>query len=266
MSNILKTILDAKKTEVKRKKKDLSLKEITLSIDSSIIKRQFESALKDKLTNGLPGVIAECKKGSPSKGLLVKEYDPANIAAQYQKSGAACISVLTDEKFFYGDEKHLEAVAATVKLPILRKDFIIDPYQVYETHLMGADCILLIVSCLNYQSLDKLYNLSREIGLDVLVEVHDKEELEVAKKIGATLIGVNNRNLKKFQTSIENSLLLSKNFPSNSVIISESGISSLEDVTKLRNKKINCFLIGETFLVSENIQDKFIELFPDLKK
>ena len=265
MPSILDTIVEYKVTKVGERKKDCSLKTIKEIASEQEPARGFFKALSDNNAARRPAVIAECKKGSPSKGVIVPDYKAETIAATYEKAGATCLSVLTDTKFFHGANNDLIAVKKSCALPILRKDFIIDSYQIYETRAIGADCILLIVSCLTDQQLDEFFHTSIDIGLDVLIEVHDRIELERALRLRSPLIGINNRNLKIFETDILNTVTLMKDIPDDRVIVSESGISTRKDVEILKNCGINAFLIGETFLRSSNPFEKIRELFPELK-
>ena len=203
MTNILNSIVEYKASIVGTRKKIRPLSLVKEKAAEQTHVRGFVQALEAQLTKRQPAVIAECKKGSPSKGIIVPTYDAKTIALAYEKAGAACISVLTDEKFFHGGDQDLSSVKKVINIPVLRKDFIIDTYQVYETKAMGADCILLIAACLSDKLLDELFQVSTEIGLDVLVEVHDRTELERALRLRGPLIGINNRNLKLFETNID---------------------------------------------------------------
>ncbi len=263
MTNILNSIVEYKASIVGTRKKIRPLSLVKEKAAEQTHVRGFVQALEAQLTKRQPAVIAECKKGSPSKGIIVPTYDAKTIALAYEKAGAACISVLTDEKFFHGGDQDLSSVKKVINIPVLRKDFIIDTYQVYETKAMGADCILLIAACLSDKLLDELFQVSTEIGLDVLVEVHDRTELERALRLRGPLIGINNRNLKLFETNISNTIGLLKDIPDDRIVVSESGISSRKDVEVLLSNDVNCFLIGETFLRAENPGDKLKDLFPE---
>ena len=264
MTNILDSIIEYKASIVKSRKKTRPLSFIKEQATDQTHTRGFVQALESQLTKRQPAVIAECKKGSPSKGIIVPNYNAETIALEYERAGATCISVLTDEKFFHGDDQDLNSVKQTIDIPVLRKDFIIDSYQVYETKAIGADCILLIVACLSDKLLEELFQVSTEIGLDVLVEVHDRTELERALRLRGPLIGINNRNLKLFETSINNTIRLLKDIPDDRIVVSESGISSRKDVEALLANDVNCFLIGETFLRAKNPGDKLKDLFKEL--
>jgi len=263
MTNILNSIIEHKASIVETRKKIRPLSLVKEKAAEQTHVRGFVQALEAQLSKRQPAVIAECKKGSPSKGIIVPNYDAKTIALAYEKAGAACISVLTDEKFFHGGDQDLSTVKKIINIPVLRKDFIIDTYQVYETKAMGADCILLIAACLSDKLLDELFQVSTEIGLDVLVEVHDRTELERALRLRGPLIGINNRNLKLFETNISNTIGLLKDIPDDRIVVSESGISSRKDVEALLANDVNCFLIGETFLRSEDPGDKLKDLFPE---
>jgi len=223
--------------------------------------RGFAAALAAKLAAGQPAVIAEIKKASPSKGVIRENFDPAAIAKSYQQGGAACLSVLTDVDFFQGADAYLQLARAVTELPVIRKDFIIDDYQVYEARAMGADCILLIVSALSEQQLIQLHNLAADLGMDVLIEVHDAEELDVALKLNNRMIGINNRNLHSFEVSLDNTYQLLDKIPVGKIVITESGINSAEDVAAMRARNVNSFLVGEAFMRSEQPGERLAELF-----
>ncbi len=210
--------------------------------------RDFVAALKDRIASGAPAVIAEIKRASPSKGLLRADFDPAAIARGYQSGGAACVSVLTDKEFFQGAAEHLTAARAACTLPVLRKDFVVEPYQVFESRALGADCILLIAACLSAEDMRQLETLAQGLGMSVLVEVHDAAELEAALTLKTPLIGVNNRNLRTFETRIETTLELLPRVPIGRIVITESGIASRADVERLQGHGVRAFLVGETFM------------------
>ena len=195
-----------------------------------------------------PGVIAEIKKASPSRGVLREEFDPAAIARSYERAGAACLSVLTDERFFHGSAHHLAAAKGACSLPVLRKDFVLEPYQVWESRAMGADCILLIAACLAKGEMRELERLAHELAMAVLVEVHDGGELDAALTLATPLIGINNRNLKTFETRLEITLELLPRVPQNRMVVTESGILSSDDVSRMRHAGIRTFLVGEAFM------------------
>lgn len=223
--------------------------------------RGFVNAIRTRIATGKPAVIAEIKKASPSKGLLRKNFDPSAIAKSYERHGATCLSVLTDRDFFQGDDTHLQQARSACALPVLRKDFIIDPYQVYEARALGADCILLIVAALDDVQLRGLAMLAGKVGLDVLVEVHDAAELERALTLNTPLIGINNRDLRTFEAKLETTLSLLGRIPKDRVIITESGIHASADVVRLRQNGVNAFLVGEAFMKVTEPGDKLAELF-----
>jgi indole-3-glycerol phosphate synthase len=210
--------------------------------------RGFIQSLESKINTGKAAVIAEIKKASPSKGVLRKNFHPADIARSYAQGGAACLSVLTDHDFFQGSEDYLRQARAACELPVIRKDFIVDPYQVFEARGMGADCILLIVAALHDEQLAELTQLAQKLGMDVLMEVHDASELERALKTGVRLIGVNNRDLRSFETHLETTLELLNSVPTDRLLVTESGILSKADVAKMRTAQVQIFLVGEAFM------------------
>ena len=254
MKNILDIIIEHKLAEVEENKRITSSKEIKAAAKKQTKQSRFLEELKNTNKKGLPALIAECKKGSPSRDIIVKHYDPIKIAEAYQKHGASAVSVLTDEKFFYGKKNHISQIKQTVSLPILRKDFIIDSYQISETKLLGADCILLIAACLTTKKIK-----------DFLIEFHTENELEEILSLDHNLIGINNRNLKEFTTDIQNSIDLKKLIPETALIVSESGLKTRQDIEKLEKSGIKAYLIGETFLEAQDIGTKIEELFPQLK-
>jgi indole-3-glycerol phosphate synthase len=214
-----------------------------------------------KIAAGESAVIAEIKKASPSKGVIRDNFDPAAIAASYADGGAACLSVLTDVDFFQGADKYLQQARDACHLPVIRKDFIIDQYQIYEARAMGADCILLIVSALAEKQLADLHDLAISLGMDVLIEVHDAAELSIALKLDNPMVGINNRNLHSFEVSLDNTYQLLEKIPDNRIVITESGIHSREDVAAMRQQKVNAFLVGEAFMRSEEPGDRLSEMF-----
>jgi indole-3-glycerol phosphate synthase len=240
--SILERILAVKRDEVAAAKRKLPQTELEQRTFRPL--RDFVGALRARK----PAVIAEIKRASPSKGVLRADFDPAAIARSYEKGGAACMSVLTDREFFQGAPEHLEAARAACALPALRKDFIIDPYQVYESRALGADCILLIAACLSAQTMAELESVARELRMAVLVEVHDAAELELALRLKTPLIGVNNRNLKTFETRLETTLDLLPRIPKERIVIAESGILVRADVARLRSQGVEAFLVGEAFM------------------
>lgn len=245
---VLDRILLRKQEEVVTRKQAVALPAIQAQARSQAPTRGFVRALERKVAVGEPAVIAEVKKASPSKGVIRPDFRPAEIAAAYERAGAACLSVLTDHDFFQGSEAYLRAARAACTLPVLRKEFIIDPWQVWETRALGADALLLIVMALEQPLLEDLFGCAREAGLDVLVEVHDEAELARALKLEGALLGVNNRNLKSFDTDIDISLRLRKLVPKERLLVGESGIHQPRDVEKLRAAGIHAFLVGEAFM------------------
>ncbi|MES9947865.1 MAG: indole-3-glycerol phosphate synthase TrpC [Candidatus Thiodiazotropha sp.] len=223
--------------------------------------RGFADAVAGKLAAGEPGVIAEIKKASPSKGVLRESFKPAQIAQSYARGGAACLSVLTDIDFFQGSDQYLQQARAACNLPVIRKDFIIDPYQVYEARAIGADCILLIAACLDDRQLNGLNDLARQLGMDVLIEVHDGEELQRALRVNNPLIGINNRNLRTFEVSLDTTLALLPMIPPDRIVVTESGILTVEDVALMRGHQVNAFLVGEAFMRAEDPGAKLAQLF-----
>lgn len=226
--------------------------------------RGFVHALESRISNGQPAVIAEIKKASPSKGVIRERFAPAEIAASYATAGATCLSVLTDAAFFQGSEDHLRLARSTCDLPVLRKDFIIDPYQVWESRTIGADCILLIVAALDQPQLSGLFDLARDLTLDVLVEVHNAEELERALCLPLSLIGVNNRDLKTFHTTLDTTLELLPSIPEELVVVTESGINTPDDVARMRQRGVHGFLVGEACMRADDPGQKLGELFFDV--
>jgi indole-3-glycerol phosphate synthase len=210
--------------------------------------RGFAQAIEKKIEAGLPGVIAEVKKASPSKGILRENFQPAEIAVSYATHGAACLSVLTDIQFFQGADEYLRQARAACALPVLRKDFMVDPYQIIAARAMGADCILLIVSALSPNQLSEFEACAFELGMDVLVEVHDAQELEIALDLNTSLLGINNRNLRTFETSLQTTIDLLARIPADKRVITESGILQPADVKKMRDHDIHAFLVGEAFM------------------
>ena len=219
--------------------------------------RGFENSLRYNIAAGKAGVIAEVKKASPSKGVLREDFRPAEIASSYAKHGAACLSVLTDERFFQGAPDYLKQARAACSIPVLRKDFIIDPYQVYQARAWGADCILLIVAALDHGLMRELEACAHEIGMDVLVEVHDADELEAALKLDTALLGINNRNLRTFETTLDTTIQLLPRIPENKLVITESAIRTRDDVQRMRDHAVHAFLVGEAFM---RAQDPGVEL------
>ncbi|PPR77793.1 MAG: Indole-3-glycerol phosphate synthase [Alphaproteobacteria bacterium MarineAlpha2_Bin1] len=254
MKNILKDICNYKKIFVEQRKKILPLKNLEEKCKFKENTRGFHNTLI-KSSEKKISLIAEVKKASPSAGLLFKDYQPVNIAKTYQKSGATCISILTDEKYFMGCNNDLIEVKENIKLPCLRKDFIVDPYQVYESKVIGADAILLIMAALEDNLAKEIEEIAIKLGLDILIEVHDEIELQRALNLKSKLIGINNRNLKTLQTNISTTKKLAPLIPKNYTIVSESGLKKNNDLIELFNFGISCFLIGESLLNSDNIAE-----------
>jgi len=246
--DVLKRILTRKHEEIAERLEHTSIDDLKRQIAEASPVRGFIKSIKKKLNQGETAVIAEVKKASPSKGLLRENFNPAEIAVSYEVGGAACLSVLTDKDFFQGSEAYLKQARSACSLPVIRKDFIVDPYQVYEARAMGADCILLIVAALDDSTLQTLYQLANELGLDVLVEVHDADELERALHLNLTLVGINNRNLRTFETSLQTTVGLLDSIPDEVVVVSESGLHKAEDIRMLKAHHVHTFLIGEAFM------------------
>jgi indole-3-glycerol phosphate synthase len=261
MTDILNRILARKVEEIAERSARVSLVELSAQVADLPPTRGFAAAIEAKIAEGAPAVIAEVKKASPSQGVIRADFDPAAIAASYAAAGAACLSVLTDADFFQGSEAYLQQARAACALPVLRKDFTIDAYQVYEARAIGADCILLIVAALGDASLLELTLLAAELDLDVLIEVHDEAELERALDIPAPLIGINNRNLRTFETSLDTTLRLKTRVDDGRVLVTESGIHTPADVAKMRDGGIGAFLVGEAFMRAPDPGTELARLF-----
>jgi len=261
MEDILQHILARKIEEIRERSAQIGLAELSARVADLPPTRGFAAALEAKVEAGSPAVIAEVKKASPSKGVIRADFDPAAIARSYAAGGAACLSVLTDADFFQGSEAYLQQARAACDLPVLRKDFTIDPYQVYEARAIGADCILLIVAALGDASLLELALLAAELDLDVLVEVHDEDELERALEIPAPLIGVNNRNLRTFETSLDTTLRLQGRIDDGRLLVTESGIHTPADVARMRAAGVGAFLVGEAFMRAADPGAELARLF-----
>jgi indole-3-glycerol phosphate synthase len=259
--DILKRILNRKVEELTQRCKKISFREIGERAATAPPVRPFANALEDRINSGQPAVIAEIKRASPSKGVLREVFDPAAIAASYQRGGAAALSILTDETFFGSSDANLQSARAACSLPCLRKDFIIDPYQVYEARALGTDCVLLIVAALGDAQLRELADLAIYLGMDVLTESHNAEELERALFLGTPLIGINNRDLHTFETNLDVTLGLVTSVPNDRIIITESGIQRCEDVTRMRSRGIPAFLVGEAFMSAADPGERLRELF-----
>ena len=254
---ILDRILEVKRAEIASARKDLSQAGAEDLARKAPPPRDFIGALRARK----PAVIAEIKRASPSKGVLRVDFDPPAIARSYEQGGAACLSVLTDVQFFQGSPEHLRAARGACRLPALRKDFVIDPYQVFESRALGADCILLIAACLSPGQMAELESLARELRMAVLVEVHDAAELGLALRLETPLIGVNNRNLKTFETRLETTLELLPRVPAGRLVIAESGILSRADVARLQDGGVGAFLVGEAFMRATDPGQALAELF-----
>ena len=261
MSDILNKIVAVKREEIAAAKSQRDLLSLRRDAESLGGLRGFEAALRTRVAAGRAAVIAEVKKASPSKGVLRENFVPAEIAASYQRGGAACLSVLTDQRFFQGSAAFLEAARAACELPVLRKDFIVDAYQVFEARAMGADCILLIVACLDDALMADLEAQARSLGLAVLVEVHDTRELDRALRLRTPLVGINNRNLRTFEVTLQTTLALLPEVPADRLPITESGILARVDVKKMRDANVNAFLVGEAFMRADDPGAALAELF-----
>jgi indole-3-glycerol phosphate synthase len=261
MTDILDRILARKVEEIAARHAAVPLDDLVARVGDLPDTRGFAAAMEAKIAAGQPAVIAEVKKASPSKGVIRADFHPAEIARSYEAGGAACLSVLTDADFFQGSEAYLQQARAACSLPVLRKDFIIDPYQVYEARVIGADCILLIVAALDDERLMDLSLLAAELDLDVLAEVHDEDELLRALALPVPLVGVNNRNLRTFETSLDTSLRLRPLVEPGRIFVTESGIHAREDVARLRAADIDAFLVGEAFMRAPDPGSALHDLF-----
>lgn len=259
--DILQKIIQRKGEIVDARRVQTPLEQLMESVSAMEPPRPFVEALLERIELNQAAVIAEIKKASPSKGVMRENFNPAEIAKSYARSSAACLSVLTDVDFFQGNDEYLQQARAACNLPVLRKDFVIDPYQVYESRAIGADCILLIVACLNDGQLNELCGLAHNLEMDVLIEVHDEQELERALRVPNKMIGINNRNLHTFETTLNTTLSMRDKIPPDSLLISESGIQSPEDVKLLREQGVKAFLVGEAFMVADDPGAKLKELF-----
>jgi indole-3-glycerol phosphate synthase len=259
--DILKKILDKKEEEVARRKARTPIADLESFAETVEKPRGFYRALQGKVLAKKPAIIAEIKKASPSQGVIREDFQPVTIGLDYAMSGATCLSVLTDKEFFQGSEVYLQMVRERCPLPVLRKDFMIDPYQVYEARALGADCILLIVAALDDGRMHELAELAAGLGMDVLVEVHNEEELHRALRLNTPLIGINNRNLRTFETSLQTTLDLKAQIPEDRLIITESGIHTPADVQLMIGNGIHAFLVGEAFMRADSPGQKMRELF-----
>ena len=265
MSDILNKIMDVKREEVAAAKKRVSLEAMRFDAESRVLTRDFVGALRNKIAAGQAGVIAEVKKASPSKGVLREEFIPADIAQSYAEGdgtvSAACLSVLTDKQFFQGSIDSLKQARASCELPVLRKDFMVDAYQIYESRAIGADAVLLIAASLDDAQMRDFEAIALGLDMAVLVEVHDQAEMERALKLKTPLIGVNNRNLRTFEVSVDTTLALMPQVPADRLLVTESGIATRADVSKLRDAGVHAFLVGEAFMRAEDPGSALAELF-----
>jgi indole-3-glycerol phosphate synthase len=266
MSDILDKIVATKRVEIVNNAKKISLanhreQAEANALDANLKPRGFIQAIQNKIASGNAGVIAEIKKASPSKGILRQHFQPSTIAQSYEHHGAACLSVLTDIEYFQGSNQFLQEARAACAIPVLRKDFTIDPYQIYEARAIGADAILLIVACLELNQMKELEACAHELDLDVLVEVHNAAELDQALELKTPLLGINNRNLKTFEVTLQTTLSLLPSIPKDKTLVTESGILNRSDVQLMRNNQINAFLVGEAFMRSADPGKALSDLF-----
>jgi len=261
MSDILKKILAVKAQEVAAAQAIKPLAAMCAEAEQAAPARDFVGAIRGKIALGQPAVIAEIKKASPSKGVLRADFRPAEIAASYAKHGAACLSVLTDEQFFQGSAVYLQQARAACSIPVLRKDFMVDTYQIYQARAMGADCILLIAAALNLEQMREFEALVHSLGMAVLVEVHDGAELDVALQLETPLIGINNRNLRTFEISLQTTLDLLPRIPQDRIVVTESGIFKAEDVSLMRQHQVQAFLVGEAFMRADDPGAELAKVF-----
>jgi indole-3-glycerol phosphate synthase len=261
MADILDRILARKREELEAARVSVSLVEMQKRAATAPSPRNFVAAMRTKIDAGRPAVIAEIKKASPSKGVLRADFDPAAIARSYEAGGAACLSVLTDRDFFQGAHEHLAQARSACSLPVLRKDFITEPYQVLESRALGADCILLIAAALARQDMQGLEASAHSLGMAVLVEVHDAVELDAALALRTPLLGINNRNLHTFETRLETTLDLLAKVPAGKIVVTESGILEPSDVARMRSRSVNAFLVGEAFMRAPDPGAQLARLF-----
>jgi indole-3-glycerol phosphate synthase len=262
VSDILQRILARKDAEVAARSEQVPLAELRRRAQTAPLTRGFAAAMRTRIASGGAAVIAEIKKASPSKGVLREDFRPAEIAHSYAEHGATCLSVLTDVDFFQGSDEYLQQARAACMLPVLRKDFVVDAYQVYEARALGADCILLIVAALKFDKMRELCDLAHELGMDVLVEVHDARELEKALPLGALLLGINNRDLRTFETRLDTTVRLLPMIPDDRIVVTESGILVPDDVTFMRSRGVHAFLVGEAFMKADEPGERLAQLFP----
>ncbi|MCW7551208.1 indole-3-glycerol phosphate synthase TrpC [Endozoicomonas gorgoniicola] len=258
---ILTTIVERKFEEIAERQKSLSLDEVMARARAAIPARGFADSLEQRTSDGQAGIIAEIKKASPSKGVIRESFHPADIARSYEQAGASCLSVLTDSDFFQGSEQYLQEARNACSLPVLRKDFMVDVWQIYESRMLGADCVLLIVACLTDEQLVEMSSVALDLGMDVLVEVHGAEELRRALPLQGTLLGINNRNLHTFEVTLDNTFELLSSIPTDRKVITESGIHTIEDVDAMFARGVTSFLVGEAFMRQENPGDGLKTLF-----
>ena len=261
MTDILEKITAVKHQEVAAAKKRKSLEAVRADAESRVLTRDFVGALRAKIADGQSAVIAEIKKASPSKGVLRADFEPADIAQSYAEHGAACLSVLTDKDFFQGSSDYLRQARASCTLPVLRKDFMVDAYQIYESRAMGADAVLLIAACLSDGQMAEFEQIALSLDMAVLVEVHDADELQRALKLKTPLIGINNRNLKTFEVSLDTTISMLADVPKDRLLITESGITTPADVVRMREAGVNAFLVGEAFMRANEPGEALAKLF-----
>ena len=261
VTDILEQILKSKRDEIVKRRQSSPLSKLEARALAQEPPRGFATALRRTLAVGAAGVIAEIKKASPSRGVIRSHFQPAAIAKSYADHGASCLSVLTDQEFFQGHVSHLSEARAVMSLPVLRKDFIIDPWQVAETRAIGADCVLLIAAALDHGQMKELADASREYGMDVLIEIHDRHELENALRVRSDLIGINNRSLRTFETHLETTLALVNEVPVDRLLVTESGIHTEDDVTRMRSSGVDIFLVGEALMRAVDPGLKLAQLF-----
>jgi indole-3-glycerol phosphate synthase len=261
MADILEKIVAVKREEIAAAQKKIPFQTMRADAESRVLTRDFEGAVRSKIAAGDAAVIAEIKKASPSKGVLRADFIPADIAQSYAEAGAACLSVLTDRQFFQGQPDYLKQARASCELPVLRKDFMVDPYQIYESRAMGADCVLLIAACLDDVRMQELEAAARSLDMAVLVEVHDRAELDRALKLKTRLVGINNRNLRSFEVSLATTLEMLTEVPGDRIVVTESGIATQADVKTMRAAGVHAFLVGEAFIRAEEPGEALTALF-----
>lgn len=261
MNDILKKILETKQQEITAAMASKSLPILREEAAKASQPRDFLNAVRTKINQHQPAIIAEIKKASPSKGIIRNDFRPAEIAASYERGGAACLSVLTDKQYFQGSPTYLQQARAACSLPVLRKDFMIDSYQIYESRAMGADCILLIVAALDLTRMKDLEAVAHELGMAVLVEAHDGDELELALRLKTPLIGINNRNLRTFEVSLDTTLGLLNRIPADRIVVTESGIFTSDDVSLMQGNSVNTFLVGEAFMRADDPGAELAKVF-----